>query len=209
MSEVLISGLLAGYGVAIPVGAIGVLILSLSARTSLAVGAAAGLGTAAADGIYALVAVVGGAALAALIRPAATPLRWAAAIVLVVLAAHTALSALRRHRYPTRAAGRAPGLSTPLGAFTGLLGLTLLNPATVVYFTALVLGRQAGQARSLAASAVFVLAVLAASASWQLLLAVGGSAVGRALAGPRGRLATALVSSGLIGLLAVRLIFAG
>jgi hypothetical protein len=76
----------------------------------------------------------------------------------------------------------------------------LLNPATVIYFTALVLGRQAGQARSLATSAVFVLAVLAASASWQLLLAVGGSAVGRVLAGPRGRLATALVSSAVIGL---------
>jgi len=53
VTEALISGLLAGYGVAVPVGAIGVLILSLSARTRLLVGAGAGLGVATADGLYA------------------------------------------------------------------------------------------------------------------------------------------------------------
>jgi len=51
--EALVSGALAGYGVAIPVGAIGVLILGLSARRSLPVGAGAGLGVATADGLYA------------------------------------------------------------------------------------------------------------------------------------------------------------
>jgi hypothetical protein len=60
VTEALISGLVAGYGVAIPVGTIGLLILGLSARTSLRVGAGAALGVAAADGIYALVAVLGG-----------------------------------------------------------------------------------------------------------------------------------------------------
>ena len=73
------SGLLAGYGVAVPVGAIAVLILGLSARASLLVGAGAGLGAATADGLYAAVAAVGGAAVAGLIRPVATPLRWTAA----------------------------------------------------------------------------------------------------------------------------------
>jgi len=68
MLDALISGLLAGYGVAIPVGAIGVLIIGLSARTSLRTGAAAALGVATADGVYATVAVLGGAAVAALIR---------------------------------------------------------------------------------------------------------------------------------------------
>jgi arginine exporter protein ArgO len=70
-----------------------------------------------------------------------------------------------------------------------------------------VLGRQADLARSAAASVVFVLAAFAASASWQLLLAAGGSAVGRFLTGPRGRLATAFGSSVLIAALAVQLLF--
>jgi arginine exporter protein ArgO len=204
--EALLSGLVAGYGVAVPVGAIAVLVLGLSARTSLAVGAAAALGVATADGLYALVAAGGGAAVAGLVRPVATPLRWVAAAVLLGLAARTAVGAWRHHRDRSRPARPDRGLSTPVRAYLGLLALTLLNPATVVYFSALVLGRQAGGGRSVPASAVFVLAAFAASASWQLLLAVGGSAVGRVLTGPRGRLVTALVSSGLIALLALALL---
>ncbi|HKT02497.1 MAG TPA: lysine transporter LysE, partial [Rugosimonospora sp.] len=51
MIDALLSGLLAGYGVAIPVGAVAVLVASLAARTSLAVGSAAALGVATADGL--------------------------------------------------------------------------------------------------------------------------------------------------------------
>jgi arginine exporter protein ArgO len=205
--EALVSGLLAGYGVAIPVGAIAVLIMGLSARTSLPVGAGAGLGAATADGLYATVAAVGGAAVAGLVRPFASPLRWLAAVVLLAFAVRTAVVAWRHHRDPQRAARSDRSLSTPGRAYLALLALTLLNPATVIYFSALVLGRQADLARPALASVVFVLAAFAASASWQLLLAAGGSAVGRFLTGPRGRLATALGSSVLIAALAVPLLF--
>jgi arginine exporter protein ArgO len=206
VTEALIAGLLAGYGVAVPVGAIAVLIISLTARTSLAVGAGAALGVAAADGLYALAAVLGGAAIARWIEPIATPLRWAAAVVLIGLAVRTAVTALRQHRDPAAADTGRAALGTPPRAFAALLGLTLLNPATVVYFGALVLGRQASGPLGPAEAAVFVLAVFLASASWQLLLAGGGSLVGRAFTGRRGRLATALVSSGVIVALAVLLL---
>ena len=206
MSEALIAGLLAGYGVAVPVGAIAVLIVSLTARTSLRVGAAAGLGAATADGIYAVVAVLGGAALARFIEPVATPMRWIAAIVLVALALTTAATAVRHHRDPTGAARPDGGLHTPGRAYAGLLALTLLNPMTIVYFGALVLGRQAGDGLTAAGEAVFVVAAFAASASWQLLIAGGGTLVGRALSGPRGRLATAMVSSAVIVVLAVNVV---
>jgi arginine exporter protein ArgO len=204
--DALVSGLLAGYGVAIPVGAIAVLIVGLTARTSLAVGAGAALGVAAADGLYALVAVLGGAALARLVAPVATPMRWLAAAVLLFLAIRTAWVAFRRHRASD--AAPASGLTTPRRAFLGLLGLTLLNPMTIVYFGALVLGRQAADGLTPASSAVFVLAAFAASASWQLLLAGSGSLVGRALSGPRGQLTTALLSSAVIVVLALRLVAA-
>jgi arginine exporter protein ArgO len=213
----LVAGLLAGYGIAVPVGAIAVLIIGLSACAGLPVGAGAGLGAATADGVYATVAVVGGAAVAGVVRPIATPLRWLAAAVLLALAVRTAVLAWRHHRDPQRVVpGRTidkPGRTAPASpswwsgrparAYLAVLGLTLLNPSTVVYFTALVLGRQAGAARSLATSVTFVVAVFVASASWQLLLAAGGSAVGRYLTGPRGRLVTALVSSALIAALAI------
>lgn len=206
VSEALVAGLLAGYGVAIPVGAIAALIVGLTARTSLRVGAAAALGVATADGLYALAAVLGGAALAGLIEPASLPLRWVAAAVLVLLAVRAGVVALRRHRDPAAGAAARAGLGTPPRAYLGLLGLTLLNPATIVYFGALVLGRQAADGGGVAGESVFVVAAFAASASWQLLLALGGSLVGRVLTGPRGRLATAFVSSTVIVLLALWLV---
>ncbi len=205
MTGALVAGALAGYGVAVPVGAIAALIVSLTARTSLKVGASAALGVATADGVFATVAMLGGAALARLIAPVASPFRWAAAAVLIVLAARTAVTALR-HRMEEATATQRGGLSTPGRAYLGLLGLTILNPATIVYFGALVLGRRADDGASLAGEILFVVGAFLASASWQLLLAGSGSIVGRVLTGPRGRLTTALVSSVMIAALAVGLV---
>jgi arginine exporter protein ArgO len=197
MSGAFLAGVAAGYGIAVPVGAIGVLIAGLSARTSLRVGAAAGLGAATADGVYALIAVLGGAALAAVIAPIATPLRWVAAGVLLLLAATTAYRAVR----PAGTTQRPPRPVTARAAYAGVLGLTLLNPATVIYFAALILGRG-----GTGGGAWFVVGAFLASASWQLLLAGGGSLVGRLLTGERGRLVTALVSSAVIAALAITLL---
>lgn len=204
MVSALVSGLLAGYGVAVPVGAIGVLILSLSARTSLRVGAGAALGVAAADGLYAAVAVAGGSALAALIRPIGTPLRYVAVAVLLAIAVRIAVTAWRHFHDPTRRVD-TPALSSAPRAFFALLGLTILNPTTIIYFVALVLGQHSsGIAAHPALAITFVLAVFVASASWQLLLAGGGSALGRILSSDRGRLVTSLVSSLVIVVLAIR-----
>ncbi|WP_229400366.1 LysE family transporter [Micromonospora okii] len=202
MTGAFLAGLVAGYGVAVPVGAIAVLILGLSARTSLRVGAAAALGVATADGLYAAVAVLGGAAVAELLTPVAGPLRLVAAAVLLALAGHTAWRALRP-RPASAGAGDGRGLDTPGRAFAGVLALTMLNPATVVYFAALVLGRGEADDPGRAAAALFVAGAFLASASWQLLVAGGGTLLGRALTGPRGRLATALLSSAIVAALAV------
>lgn len=200
MSSAFAAGLVAGYGVAIPVGAIGALLVGLTARTSLKVGAAAALGVATADGLYALAAVLGGAALTRLIEPIAPQMRWVAAIVLIGLAVRTAVTAFGKKS----TVDKRP--TAPLKAYLTLLGLTFLNPATIIYFGALVVGGSAGAASGLGAGMVYVAGALLASASWQLLLAGGGSVVGRVLSEPRGQLVTTLVSSVVIAVLAVRLV---
>ncbi|MEV6707292.1 LysE family transporter [Micromonospora wenchangensis] len=277
MTAAFLAGLVAGYGVAVPVGAIAVLILGLSARTSLRVGAAAALGVATADGLYAAVAVLGGAAVAAVVAPVAGPLRVVAAVVLLALAVHGGWRTWRS-RPPSggsgsggpgsggpgsgglgsggpgsggpgsgglepgrpepggpgsgdretgqpdrggpgpgpgrsesgrpRPGGSEPGrgMDTPGRAFAGVLALTLLNPATVVYFAALVLGRADVARAAPAAAALFVLGAFVASASWQMLIAGSGTLVGRVLAGPRGRLVTGLLSSLIIAALAVAML---
>jgi arginine exporter protein ArgO len=206
MLSALGTGLLAGYGAAVPIGAIAALLISLSARTSLRVGASAALGVATVDGCYALAGVLGGSALGALIQRVAGPMRWIAGAVLIAVAVRTATAAIlayRRRDLPV--AVREQRVRTPLRAYLTLIGLTALNPMTIVYFGALVLGRQAaGEAGGL--GAVFVLAVFVASASWQLVLACGGRLLGRVLDAPKGRLVTALVAAVVVLVLAVRLL---
>ncbi|MCX5398920.1 LysE family transporter [Streptomyces sp. NBC_00102] len=207
MSAALVAGLLAGYGIAVPVGAVAAYLVALTARTSPRVGSGAALGVATADGLYALVATAGGSALAPLLAPVTQPLRWASAAVLAALACRGAVAAVRDHRArqdPVGGPGRRP--VGPLRAYLALLGITLLNPVTVVYFTALVLAGRGAAEPGAGEQAVFVLAAFAASATWQLLLVGGGALLGRVLTGPRGRLCTALVSSAVIVGLAAHLL---
>lgn len=206
MSAVLVAGLLAGYGIAMPVGAVGTYLVALTARTTLRTGACAALGVATADGFYALVAAVGGASLTGVVEPVLTPLRGASVLVLVVLATWGAATAIRRYRAHDDVAARTDTLLGPARAYGALLGLTLLNPATVVYFAALVLGSRATSSLTHLEQGAFALAAFTASASWQLLLATGGALLGHTLTGRRGRLLTALTSSALIAGLAAHLL---
>ncbi|WP_433159637.1 LysE family transporter [Kribbella sp. CA-247076] len=204
MTGALVAGLLAGYGIAMPVGPVATYLVALTARSSWRVGACAALGIASADGIFALVAAVAGSALAPVLEPVIVPLRWASVVVLLGLAATTAVRAVRRYH-----AHRLTGISqvpvSAVKAYVGLLGMTLLSPMTVIYFAALVLGGGSGDSHPLE-RVVFVIAAFVASASWQLLLAGGGALLGRALTGHLGRLLTALGSSVVIALLAVDLV---
>ena len=181
MLEAVIAGAVAGYAIAIPVGAIAVLIIHVGIQHGLRPALAAGAGAASADGIYALVAVIAGVAAARLLGEVQTPLRLVAGVVLLLIAARGLLS-LRSPR-ETVAPGRQ-ALGGSLSRTYGLLlGLTLLNPVTVVYFAALVVGLP--DLGGTLERAAFVVAVLVASLSWQSLLAVVGAVLGR---GPAHRL---------------------
>ncbi|MEU8222558.1 LysE family transporter [Kribbella sp. NPDC048915] len=187
-----------------PVGPVGTYLVALTARTSWRIGAFAALGVASADGIYAAVAAGAGSVLAPLLVPIVGPLRWASVVVLVGLAVLGAVKAVRRYRDR-----RIDTLQqeAPVGAWTaylGMLGMTMLNPWTVTYFAALILG--GSDITGTGERVLFVTAAFLASASWQLLLAGGGALLGRLLTGPTGRLITTLTSAAIITVLAVRLI---
>ncbi|MGW2647343.1 LysE family transporter [Streptomyces sp. NPDC001393] len=207
MTAALVAGLLAGYGIAVPVGAVGTYLVALTARTSLRIGACAALGVATADGLYALIAVIGDSALTHAVEPIVHPLRWVAGAVLVVLAVRGAATAIIHFRTPEESSRTEGTPLSPARAFLGLWGVTMMNPLTVIYFAALVLGSQASAVPDQLERAVFVLAAFAASASWQLLLAGGGALLGRLLTGSRGRLGTALASSAVMTTVALRMLF--
>jgi hypothetical protein len=64
--DVIASGLVTGWAIAVPIGAVGAFPVALTARATWSVGATGALGIATIDGVYAALAVVGGAALGSL-----------------------------------------------------------------------------------------------------------------------------------------------
>jgi len=180
-----LAGVAAGYGIAIPVGAIAILVVETGLRRGFRLAAAAGAGAATADGIYAAVAAVFGAALAGVLAPLAVPLRVVAVVVLVAIAARGLLglrsAATDLPAAPGPEIGRAERGGSALRTFGAFLGLTLLNPITVTYFAALILGLAATGA-GIAEKAAFVAGAFVASLSWQTLLAAVGALLHRRLA---------------------------
>jgi threonine/homoserine/homoserine lactone efflux protein len=172
--EAALAGALAGYAIAIPVGAIAVLIIHIGLTRGFRSGLVAAAGAASADGIYATIAALAGLGVNALIGPLIGPLRLVGGIVLIAIGIRGLLS-LRSPHDPGPGTER---LHQPhRRTYAELLGLTLLNPATVIYFAALTIGLPflGGAGERL----VFAVAAFAASFSWQALLAAFGAALGR------------------------------
>jgi threonine/homoserine/homoserine lactone efflux protein len=235
MRDPLLAGLLAGWGVAIPLGAIGVMIVDLGARAGFRPAAAAAAGVATADFVYATVAAAAGAAVAGALAPHEHALRLAAAAVLAVVAllglrmarrgaapaAPTAPTAAQPAAHPAARPAAQPAAHrsarpaahpaappaarrTGRGIFLRFLALTSINPLTVAYFAALIAGLPAVASAPAGAKAVFVLAVGAASLSWQLVLAGAGAALHHRLPSSA-RLYTALAGNAIVLALAARM----
>ena len=168
-----LEGLIAGFGIAVPVGAIGVLIVDRAAARGFGQGAAAGTGTALADLVYAGAAVAVGT-VAARLLPATKPAQAVSAVILGGVAGWMLRSAIT----PGEASGRTTG-AAPLWRTTAtFLALTILNPLTVVYFSALVTGLDGTVLRTVTDRVLFAVAAFLASLSWQLTLAAAGAVLG-------------------------------
>jgi len=203
MGAPFLAGVVAGYAIAIPVGAIAVLIVEQGLSRGFRPAFAAGAGAATADGVYATVAMVAGAAVAGAVGPIERPLRVAAAIVLLGIAA-VGLVRLARDRAALAAAVPAP--TRARGVYVRFTGLTLVNPQTVVYFAALILGLP-DVLGTPAERIVFVAGAFLASLSWQTVLAAIGS-IGHRRLGPGFRSALSLVGYVVIAGFAVAILSA-
>ncbi|MFO7299225.1 MAG: LysE family transporter [Actinomycetes bacterium] len=173
------SGVVAGYGIAVPVGAIAILIIETSMRSSLRKGLAAGAGAATADFVYATAAVLGGSGIAAAVGDTGPVFNYIGGALLVVMAILGIRRALQAGPV-SRQAGKQGGMAATYAAF---LGLTLVNPATVIYFVAVVMGLGLAAGMTPVQGASFVVGAGLASLSWQWLLAWAGSSLGARLTG--------------------------
>jgi len=205
--EAAIAGAIAGYAIAIPVGAIAVLIIHTGLSAGLRGGLAAGAGAATADGVYATLAGLAGLGVTALIGPWVGPLRVVGGVVLIGLGVRGLLSLRAAGEDATEsAAAHNVARHAHRRTYLALLGLTLLNPATVIYFAALTVGLPF--LGGLAERLVFALAAFAASLSWQSLLALVGAGLGRGF-GHRLHRPTVLLGNAVVIALGVLILVGG
>jgi arginine exporter protein ArgO len=163
-----LSGIIAGYGLAIPVGPIAILVLESGLTRGFRIALSAGVGAASADLIYATVAALAGTFLVSVLAPFASILRVGSAFGLIAIGAWL----LYHGRNPTDRTNRPRFSATNCPQIYGMvLGLTLLNPITVTYFTTLILGMETGSSLSSVNATLFICGVFLASLSWQSLLA--------------------------------------
>jgi len=191
-------GVAAGYAIAIPFGPIAILIVRTGVRRGLRAAASAGAGTATADLVFATIAMLFGAAVSAFLAPILPAARLVAGAALAVIALRGLLAVPQAVERDSSGTGTA-------GTYLMFLGLTMLNPPTVIYFASLAIALPEVSA-DFASRAAFVLGAFLSSLSWQEVLAVVGASLHGRLT-PRLQRITAVVSSFIILALAARVAF--
>lgn len=161
------AGLLAGLGVAMPLGPVGLLVLREGMVNGRRGGLAAGAGVAAVDLVYCTLAVAAGALLGPVIRSLGPWPGYIGGAVLIALAGWQL-----RPRPPVEEASTLPAHGA---VFARFFAMTAVNPATLLYFFALAGSLTPGTGW------VFVIAAGLASLAWQSGLALAGSTLGAAV----------------------------
>jgi threonine/homoserine/homoserine lactone efflux protein len=198
MTQAFLLGVAAGYAIAIPFGPIAILIVRTGVRQGLRAAAAAGAGAATADLVFSTVAMLFGAAASAFLAPILPAARLVAGGALAVIAVRGLLAAPQPME-------RESGKARPGNTYLLFLGLTMLNPPTVIYFVSLAIALPEVSA-DLASRAAFVAGAFLASLSWQEVLALVGAVLHGRLTPGLQRI-TAVVSSLIILALAARVAF--
>jgi arginine exporter protein ArgO len=157
-----------------------VLIIQVGVRCGWACAASAAAGAAVADLTFAVAAVLGGAAIAGLIGSVEGPFRVLSALILLAMAVSVFISS-RRDRPATDSA--LPNRREYAGTFAKFLGLTIVNPPTVIYFAAFIVGLGLADDLSGFQGVAFAAGAFLASLSWQLVLATTGAVAGSRLSG--------------------------
>lgn len=167
-------GLLAGFGLAAPLGAIGVLLIREGVSNGFRDAAPAAAAVGLVDAVYCALAVAVGQSAEPVVASWGSLPRLLGGLALLALAGRGLLKTFTAGSMPpnhVRTRRTATG-----GRFLVFAGLTAVNPATLVYFAALTAGLGTALGPPVTALA-FVLGVAAASLGWQLGLVLAGHAL--------------------------------
>ncbi len=164
--NVLLTGILVGFSIAVPVGPIGILCIRRTLADGRTAGFVSGLGAATADALYGSIAAFGLVFITSFMIEQYIWLRLAGGIFLFILG-------VRTWRAKPSLLSNANTNLPLFGAYLSTFFLTLTNPMTILSFTAVFAGLGLVTTDgSLPVSISLVLGVLAGSALWWLLLSV-------------------------------------
>ena len=196
-------GLVIGFAIAAPVGAIGLLCIWRTLAEGRLTGFVSGLGAATADALYGAVAALGLTAVSSAIVAHQDTVRLVGGLFLCYLGVRTALS----QPGAESSAGSPRGLA---GAFGSTFALTLTNPTTILSFAAVFAGLGLATSGEDRGSAVLMVGgVFSGSALWWLILSGAVGIFRRALTLERMRWVNrvsglVLVGLGVLALLSLR-----
>src|SRR3990167_356699 len=160
--SMILQGIMVGFSIAAPVGAIGLLCIQNTLSHGLRFGVICGLGAATADMMYGILVAVGMQSLATVMLNVRTPLSICGGLFLIYLGLK---------KFWAKPALQAAQIDHKLlfSAYVSTFFLTLTNPATILDFMALFTGLRidvTGYTQGLN----FVIGVFIGSAIWWLLL---------------------------------------
>ncbi len=195
-------GLVVGFAIAAPVGAIGLLCIRRTLIEGRLVGFVSGLGAASADALYGLIAALGLRSVSSALIEYQGWIRLAGGLSLCYLGMRTSIT----HPAAATTARSNGGL---VAAYGSTFALTLTNPSTILSFAAVFAGlglmETAGGSWS---TGLLVMGIFLGSALWWLLLSGGVGCFRRSFTPSRLRWVNllsgaALAGFGLLALLSV------
>lgn len=204
MIELFGYAMLAGFGLAIPVGPMAILLVTTTLQRGMAYGAVAGLGMITVDFIYAFVSFALGSTLLNFFSTWGKPLTILGALILLFFGFKLLATSWRQS--PTQTKPVVQG--TLWQTYRTFVAATFVNPATAFYFLAITagLGRWSttGGSQLVLGALVFALGVLVASGLWQEGLAIVSGTAKRAVT-PALQRNIGIVGGALVVILALQL----
>lgn len=161
-----LKSVLLGLAIAAPLGPIGALCINRTLERGFVAGAAGGLGTALADGVYATLAAMGFAAFSGVLAQIDTPLRLIGGAFMLWLGWKSLTPK------PPRAAAKISARDL-LGTTAATFLLTITNPMTILSFAALFAGLGLASTSGFTGAWPVVAGVFAGSMLWWSLLSGG------------------------------------
>jgi len=195
--EHFLKGLVIGFAIAAPVGPINLLCLRRSMVDGRRMGFLSGLGAAAADTTYGIIAAIGLTAVTSFLVVHRFWLQLFGGLFLAGLGLHT------MRKRPPREARMPVHVGRLRDAFVSTYVLTLANPMTIIAFTGIFAGLGLGWQTGTTVDALGLIGgVFLGSSCWWLILALAAGTFGRHLGDGTLRLID-LVAGGLIAALGI------